>query len=197
MIAARKSKKSMNQNNPNKNQDITLLLKKVQSGDSSLTDKLVSLVYQDLKLIASRQRKKILSNTINTTGLVHEAWMKIQNKGMNFNDRNHFMAVATLAMRHLLLNEAKKKQQLKRKHEGGVQYSSQLHGQTKGYDWLIDLDKALVKLREFNIRLEQVFQMIFFAGFTEKEVADYLQINERTVRRDWVKAKMMLSVKLN
>lgn len=189
--------KPMNQDKNHKSEDITLLLKKVQSGDSCLNDKLVSLVYDDLKRIASRQRRKILSNTINTTGLVHEAWMKIQNNGMNFNNRNHFMAVATLAMRHLLINEAKKKQQVKRSHEGGVQYSSQLHGQHKGSDWLIDLDKALVKLKEFNARLEQVFLMIFFAGFTEKEVADYLQINERTVRRDWVKAKMMLSVKLN
>jgi RNA polymerase sigma factor (TIGR02999 family) len=187
----------MNQKSFPNNKDITLLLKKIHAGDLSSKDRLVNLVYEDLKRIASRQRRKILSNTINTTGLVHEAWLKIQNKDMNFSDRNHFMAVATLAMRHLLVNEAKKKQQLKRKNQGEVTYSSELIGNSFSADWLIDLDKALEKLKDFNHRLEQVFQMIFFAGFTEKEVADYLQINERTVRRDWVKAKLMLSTKLN
>ncbi len=179
------------------NDEITLLLKQVKSGDGSSSEKLLNLIYQDLKLIASRQRRKILSNTINTTGLVHEAWLKLDNQDMDFNDRNHFMAVATLAMRHLLINESKKKQLQFKKNNLNTTYSNQVDGQNSPSDWLIDLDKSLIKIKKFNPRLEQVFQMIFFAGFTEKEVANYLQINERTVRRDWVKAKLMLSVSLN
>ena len=176
--------------------DITMLLKKAQSGDDLAKDKLVQLVYLDLKQIARRQRQKIISNTINTTGLVHEAWIKIQNKGMDFNNKNHFMAVAALAMRHLLINQAKQKQSQKRKNDHPESYSSELHGQQNEHDWLLDLDHALVKLKDYNPRLEQVFQMMFFVGLTEQEVANYLQLSERTVRRDWVKAKMMLATHL-
>ncbi|WP_223789140.1 ECF-type sigma factor [Marinicella meishanensis] len=180
--------------------DITALLVQAQDGNQAALDQLVQMVYLDLKKLARGQRQKIMSHTINTTGLVHEAWEKMHQGGMQFNNKNHFMAVAALAMRHLLINEAKKKQAQKRQHEGVNTYDSAIHGSghgpTPSVEWLLQLDQGLQSLKAHEPRLEQVFVLIYFAGLTEAQVAELLAISDRTVRRDWVKAKLMLAMHL-
>lgn len=181
-------------------QAITALLDLAQAGDQQAKDRLVQLVYMDLKNLARGQRQRIKSHTINTTGLVHEAWEKMHQGGMQFNNKNHFMAVAALAMRHLLINEAKKKQAQKRHHEPFNTYDSAIHGQGHGQrpnaEWLLQLDQGLQDLKAHEPRLEQVFVLMYFAGLTEAQVADMLDVSDRTVRRDWVKAKLMLATHL-
>ena len=183
-------------------QAITALLDLAQAGDQQAKDRLVQLVYVDLKKLARGQRQKIKSQTINTTGLVHEAWEKMHQGGMQFNNKNHFMAVAALAMRHLLINEAKKKQAQKRHHDTHRTYESAVHepghgvGQAPSAEWLLQLDQGLEALKSHEPRLEQVFVLMYFAGLTEAQVAELLDISDRTVRRDWVKAKLMLATHL-
>lgn len=177
-------------------QAITALLDQAQAGDQQAQEQLVELVYMDLKKLARGQRQKIQSNTINTTGLVHEAWEKMHQGGMQFNNKNHFMAVAALAMRHLLINEAKKKQAQKRLNEPVNTYDSAVHGQAASAEWLLQLDQGMRELKDHAPRLEQVFVLIYFAGLSESQVASLLDISDRTVRRDWVKAKLMLATHL-
>ncbi len=181
-------------------EDITLLLQQAKAGQRESEDRLMRLIYADLKMIARQQRKNIHSNTINTTGLVHEAWMKLHKNGLDFHNKSHFMAVATLAIKHLLLNEAKRKQAQKNQHQGMVSVSSQIQdpqlAEANNSDWLLELDEALTQLSQYNPRLTEVFQMRFFSGFSNKEIAEYLDVNERTVQRDWLKARLMLSANI-
>lgn len=172
---------------------ITQLIQLAQTGDNEANADLIKLLYHDLKIIAARQRAKFNNLTLNTTGIVHEAWMKINNKQLNIKDRQHFMATAALAIRHLLINEVKKKCSQKRQASGQSTYLSDVHGQDDPMSWLLELDEMLNHLQQVHPRLAQVFQLRYFAGLTSDEIADMLQVTSKTVQRDWIKAKYLLA----
>jgi len=147
-------------------------------------------VYQRLKEIARGQRFKIKGTGINTTALVNEAWIKSQKQSKSFTDRNHFFAYSALAMRHILINEAKKNQLI-------TYIDSQNYNDVPVFQestYLLDLEKHLKKLKTFDKKLEVVFTYKFFGDMEFTDIAEVMGTSERTVFRNWKKAKAMLAV---
>ena len=166
-----------------------------RDGESHLADALVPLVYAELRRIAHRQLSgRDGRRTIETTGLVHEAYLRLVDQaGSSFNDRAHFLAVASLAMRNLLVDRARARAALKR---GGEQRRITLDEQSiavdEQADALLQLHEALEAMAKLEPRLARVVQCRFFGGMTEEEIATALDVTVRTVQRDWTKARVLL-----
>jgi len=164
-------------------------------GGSEPLDRLVPIVYAELRSIAHRQLAiGGRGGTLSTTALVHEAYMKLVDQPQaQWRDRAHFFAVAALAMRHVLVDRAKARGRLKR---GGDQRHVRLDEENIGADdqpdALLELDEALTRLAAFDPRLARVVEFRFFGGLTEREIADAMGVTLRTVQRDWVKARALL-----
>ena len=156
-------------------------------------DELMGLAYQELRAIAHR-RLAGRGGTLSTTALVHEAYLKLADQPhARWSDRAHFLAVVSLAMRHVLVDCAKARAALKR---GGTRRRISLDEQDIAVDdqaeGLLQLNDALDRLAAVEPRLAKVVECRFFGGLSEGEIADALGVTVRTVRRDWVKARVML-----
>lgn len=176
------------------------LLQRLEHGDKDAFDELLPLVYQELRIIARRQ-KRGRSGGPKTTALVHEAYLKLANRSAyHFADRGHFFAVAAKAMRHLLIDQARQRQSQKRggdmirlsfdevlDHPGDKKESGEM---------LLDLDRALGSLGDRDPRLLQVIECRFFAGLSVEETAEALSLSSRTIKRDWLKARVWLQLQL-
>ena len=160
---------------------------------SPSVDALVAVLYEDLRRLARRARWHVSAGaTLQTTALVHEAYLKLRN-AQGFADRQHFLHSAAQAMRHILINMARDAVAMKR---GAGAPSLSLDDApeiaVEGAAVLIEVDRRLDKLRGVSARLAQVVECRFFAGFSDAETAEALGMNERTVRRDWLKARAWL-----
>ena len=170
--------------------DITRLLRDPESGEE-----LYSAVYDRLRRLArGRLRGRPSDATLGTTALVNEAYVKlVDQEHSDFNDRNHFFAVAATAMRQIIIDDARAKMAAKR---GAGQSAVELEDERVGTDSkateLIALDAALTKLAEIDPRLVKVVEMRFFAGYSTAEIAEATGTSERTVKRDWRKARALL-----
>jgi RNA polymerase sigma factor (TIGR02999 family) len=171
------------------------LLTDIRSGQRASLDRLVPLVYAELRAIAHRHLgAQGRGGTLSTTALVHEAYLKLVDQSRaNWRDRAHFLALASVAMRHVLVDRAKARAALKR---GGGQRPFTLDEQDLAGDEhpeaLLQLDEALERLASVEPRLARVVECRFFGGLTETEIAEVLAVTERTVQRDWAKARMLL-----
>jgi len=158
-------------------------------------DGLVALAYHELRAIAHRRlAARGPAGTLSTTALVNEAYLRLADQSRTGSyDRAHFLAVASLAMRHVLVDRARERVALKR---GGVRQRVTLDdvhiAVDEEPDVLLALDDALHRLAAFEPRLAQVVECRFFGGLTEPETAEALGITVRTVQRDWVKARVLL-----
>ncbi len=176
-------------------EDLTRLLGRVRKGEEGALDELIPHVYQELRSIARRQLSgQRKDRTLNTTALVHEAFLKLAAAQLpEWNDRCHFYAVAATAMRQIVVDHARRHASQKR---GGNWQRVDLQLESlqvdQQADLLLDLDRALSRLTEMNQRLTRVVECRFFAGMSETETAAALGITDRTVRRDWVKARAYL-----
>lgn len=175
------------------------LLERLRSGDRAALDALLPLVYDELRRIARGQRQRLGSSlTVNTTALVHEAYLKlVKDRARNYSDRSHFFAVAATAMRQLLIDEAKR-HAAKKRGSGRRPISLDsvdvgIEGQAES---LLELDRALDKLGQLSPRLLRVVECRFFGGLTETETAAALAVTDRTVRRDWAKARAWLAIEM-
>jgi RNA polymerase sigma factor (TIGR02999 family) len=183
---------------PEKGQ-ITALLQEWQEGDAAAFEELVVLVYEDLRRLAHHQLKGAgRGKTLNTTGLVHEAYLRLVDQSRaSYSDRGHFFAVAAQAMRQILINYAKKWCTQKR---GGSQLRVDLDtaevALAQQVEMVMAVDQALVKLASVEERLVRVVECSFFAGLTQTETASALGVSERTVQRDWMRAKSWLKQEL-
>lgn len=170
-------------------------LSRLRTGSPQSVERLVPLLYEELRAIAHRQiGRRPNAATLDTAGLVHEAYLKVVlNSRAEIHGREHFLAVASLAMRHVLVNRAKARTRLKR---GGVFSDITLDGDRIALDEqneaLLHLDEALSQLAELEPRLARVVDCRFFGGLSEDEIAAALGITVRTVQRDWAKARMLL-----
>ena len=155
-------------------------------------EQLLPMVYEELRRIAHRQLlSERADHTLNTTGLVHEAYLRLAApRGIEWADRAHFFAVAARAMRRVLIDHARRFRASKR---GGTRLRIPLDDANLAVeeraDELLALDEALEQLASLDPRQSQVVECRFFGGMTEEETAAALGVTERTVRRDWVKAK--------
>ena len=165
------------------------------SATNESLDHLVALAYQELRVIAhGRLAARGGAATLSTTALVHEAYLKLVGQSPDrWRDRSHFLAVASLAMRHVLVDCAKARVTAKR---GGVRRRITLDEEEIGVDEqadaLLQLNDALDRLAAVEPRVARVVECRFFGGLTEDEIAQALGVTVRTVRRDWLKARVML-----
>ncbi len=174
--------------------DVTQLLREHSSGDPEAFDKLFPLVYDELRRIASRHlNRERRVPTLNTTSLVHECYLNLANRPASWENRAHFSAIASKAMRHLLIDFARRRQAQKR---GGNHQIVPLTGQEitleTSPDELLGLDQALKQLAIKDERLSRVVECRFFGGMTMDETAGALGISVRTVQRDWNRARAYL-----
>ncbi|HTE46559.1 MAG TPA: ECF-type sigma factor [Gemmatimonadaceae bacterium] len=171
------------------------VLTELQSGSRASLDRLLPLVYDELRVIARRQLAvRGGGGTLQTTGLVHEAYLKlVDHARAQGKDRAHFFALASLAMRHVLVDRAKARVALKR---GGAQRRITLDEEQIAIDdqpeAMLQLHEAMNRLAEVQPRLAQVVECSFFGGLTHDEIAEALGVTVRTVERDWAKARMLL-----
>jgi len=179
--------------------DITQLLLDAREGDSDIGDQLLSLVYDKLRSIAQQQLRKMRAHdTLNTTALVNEAYLKLsQADQMTYRDRLHFYAVSSQAMRYILVDYARRHSAQRR---GGdwrqVTLDQAVSHTSKQPALLLDLNDALERLSELDPRLVQIVEYLYFGGLSQTDVAEQLEISERTVRREWTKAKAWLTREL-
>lgn len=175
--------------------EITLLLRAYDEGDRSAFDRMVPLVYDELRRLARRHiRRGPRGQTLNTTGLVHEAYLKLAGSPeLRLRDRGHLMAVTACAMRQVMVSRARAR--LADKRGGGVapgELEEEQVGMEPAAEWLLDLDRALAGLREHDERLAQVFECRYFGGLSEEETAEALGTSLRTVQRGWMRARAWL-----
>jgi RNA polymerase sigma factor (TIGR02999 family) len=169
-------------------------------GEQRHLDRLLPLVYDELRRVAHRQLgRERAGHTLSTTALVHEAYLRLVDQTRaRWVDRAHFFAVAAGVMRRILVDYARRFRAAKR---GGDAQRVDLDlvevSLEERSEMLINLDEALGRLAELNPRLSQVVEYRFFGGMTEEETAEALGVTDRTVRRDWIKAKAWLSRELH
>ncbi|HTJ64612.1 MAG TPA: ECF-type sigma factor [Alphaproteobacteria bacterium] len=162
-------------------------------------DQLLPFLYEDLHRLAKLKRRQSWnSNTLQTTALINEAYLKLQ-KLPGFNDHDHFLRAAAIAMRHILVNHSRDRLAAKR---GGGAVVSTLEPDAiivgeNDETILVQINDALSRLAALNLRLARVVECRFFAGYDEEETAKALGITDRTVRRDWVKARAWLRRELD
>lgn len=175
------------------------VLTELRSGKHGALDQLIPLLYNELRAIAHRQLAlRAPGGTLSTTALVHEAYLKLVDQShADWRDRAHFLAVASLAMRHVLVDRAKARSAQKR---GGDRRRITLDDSHIAVDdqpdALLQLDEAMIWLAQLEPRLARVVECRFFGGLTEEEIAEALGVTVRTVQRDWAKARMLLQRQL-
>ena len=178
---------------------ITELLGQLQDGDRRVVDKLLPLVYKQMKLMAGKQlRHERPDHTLNATALVHEAYLKLVDQSrVQWQNRAHFLAIAAQAMRRILINYANARLAEKRgAGQAVVTFNEELFNNEARAGDLVALDEALNRLRELNERQSKVVEFRFFGGLTQEEIAEVLEVSVPTVRRDWRLARAWLSREL-
>jgi RNA polymerase sigma factor (TIGR02999 family) len=179
---------------------LTDLLQQAQQGDKAARERLFAVAYEELRACARGQLRGGGRNTLlDTTVLVHESFLRFMQAGqLQGSDRGHFFAYAGRVMRSVIVDFARKRQAERR--GGGADHvplDTQLAEDVRASDEdIVRINDALEALQEVDSRLVQVVEMRFFAGMTEAEVAGALGIADRTVRRDWEKAKLLLTATL-
>ena len=175
------------------------ILAALRGGHQESLDSLVQLLYQELRTIAHRhlakRRRGGEGGTLATTALVHEVYIKLVDQTRaEWSDRAHFLALAAVAMRHILIDQAKAKMTSKR---GGSRQPVTLDDAAVAAaddspEALLSINDALDRLAAIDRRLAQVVECRFFGGLSDEETAVALGVTKRTVQRDWVKARMLL-----
>lgn len=177
--------------------EITRLLRHVASGDKSAEDRLIPLVYCELQRIASRyMRREGVGHTLQTTALVHEAYLRIVRPGpAEWQSRAHFFAVAATVMRRILVDYARAREAEKR-GGGAVDMGPEMLDGVAALggdsEQVLALDAALDRLTALDGRQSRIVELRFFTGLTIDETADVLNVSPRTVKREWQLAKAWL-----
>lgn len=178
----------------NERNHFTVVLQKFSEGKIT-SEELIPMIYDELHILAKSQRKKYSSaETLNTTALVHEAYIKmIDHSHQNWETRSHFFSVAAKAMRSILVDHARMHSAEKR---GGdqkpLEYKDHLISDKNEAKELIELDEALTQLEKFAERQSKIIELRFFCGFSIEETAKIMAISPATVKRDWNMARSWL-----
>lgn len=180
--------------------DIGDLILRVNAGEPGARERLFAAAYGELRRLARARLRDGGRNTVlDTTALVHESYLRFVNSGrLKSDDRRAFFAYASRVMRSVIIDSVRERQA---RHRGGdlerMTLSTQLLDQlTDGEEQLLQVDEALQVLAQAEPRLAKVVEMRYFAGYSEAEIAETLELTERTVRRDWEKARLLLRAML-
>jgi len=180
--------------------NITQLLRSWRNGDANAAENLVPLVYDRLRRIAgSHLRHERPGHTLAATALVHEAYLRLSDAGVSFEDRSHFFAVASTAMRRVLVDHAKHHN---RQRRGGgalrADFEEALVVANEPNPVILDIDEALNQLAKFDERKVRVVELTFFGGLTTAAVADAMGVSEPTIKRElrmaraWIRTQLEL-----
>jgi RNA polymerase sigma factor (TIGR02999 family) len=182
--------------------EVTPLLEALQRGDRAALGRLVPLVYDELRAVAHRQRRRWKGDhTLDTTALVHEAYLKLADQSRTgWESRAHFLAAAATAMRHILINYSRDRRAQKRGGDAPKLSVEELADRLQGevvlsddnLDLLVTLDAALNALERVNARQSRIVECRFFGGMTIEETAVALGISTATVSRGWALAQVRL-----
>lgn len=180
--------------------EVSQLLEQIHEGDRSAEGRLFDLLYSDLRRLAAHQlRNERSGHTLQPTALVHEVYMRVfAHHPPETRTRSHFMALAAQVMRRLLVDHARNKSAEKR---GGRQETLPLeqpfiYDSRNSSEFLI-VHEALERLRQWDPRQSQIVELRYFGGMSEEEIAEYLGISSRTVKRDWAMARAWLHAELS
>jgi RNA polymerase sigma factor (TIGR02999 family) len=178
--------------------EITGLLARVREGDLNAREILCEKVYAELHRLASAHfRRERPGHLLQPTVLVHDAYLGLVRPDMTYNDRRHFFAVASGMMRRLLVDHARAAKAEKRGGGAAVGPLDQpIQGLDVSLDDVLSVDEALEKLRALDERQVRIVEMKIFAGLSEEDIAEVLQVSSRTVKRDWKAAKIWLAQQL-
>jgi RNA polymerase sigma factor (TIGR02999 family) len=175
--------------------EVTQLLAALSGGDRDALNKLIPLVYDELRGLASRAlRREHPGRTLATTALVHEAFIRlVDQRQVRWQDRNHFLAVAAQAMRRILVDHARARKAAKRGGGGPVVALDEAvaAAEERGGE-LTALDEALTRLGEIDPQQARVVELRFFGGLTIEETGEVTGVSPATVKRDWTMAKAWL-----
>jgi RNA polymerase sigma factor (TIGR02999 family) len=188
---------------------VTQLLQRWSKGDRAAMDGVIPLVYDELRRIAQRQlRQEREGHTLESTGLVHEAFMKLaEQEGVQWESRSHFLAWMATLMRHILVDHARARHAAKRGGGAAVESLDALSDHTQGQAALIQaagpassgdpliviaMDQALQRLEALHVQQGRVVEMRFFGGLSVLETAEALSISPATVKREWATARAWL-----
>lgn len=179
-----------------RSEDTAVLLHRCKDGDEDAYSLLFGKIYEDLRRRA-RQWTGRPGATLSATALVHETYLSLAGAQLELHDKAHFFRLAARAMRHVLVDAARRRDTLKR-GEGyrAITLDSQLVGAQADFD-VLALDQSLEQLSDSEPRLAQVVDLHFFAGIDFVEIARMLDVSERTVSRDWRAARALLSLALS
>jgi RNA polymerase sigma factor (TIGR02999 family) len=177
------------------NTEVTLLLNELQSGNRETINKILPIVYNELRKLASKYLSKEYSNrTIQTTELVHEAYLKlIGSTNISWQNRAHFFAIAANAMRQILVDNARKRNANKRgDRENKISLDEAPTISVQTDEQILSLDDALKKLQTVDERSCKIVELRYFSGLTIEETSEFLEISPATTKRDWNFAKAWL-----
>lgn len=180
--------------------ELTHLFDAVNEGDRKAIDRMMALMYQELHQLAHRRlQASPRRNSLETTGLVHESYLRFLKAGrLRLTDRAHFLSYSSRVMRSIIVDLVRKH---RAERHGGSALQVTLNTKVANEvdaseEQIIRIHEALEDLGKVEPRLVQIVEMRYFGGLTENEVAEVLELTERTVRRDWQKARLLLSAAL-
>ena len=179
-------------------ESVTRLLVDAQAGDALAWDRIYALLYAELHRIAHAQIRQRTHGRISATSLVSESWLRLNGAHFDVKDRRHFTALVARAMRFVLMDEVRRNMAEKRGEGRGTVL---LDGDAEpavdaAMAEMIALDAALDRLARFDLRLAQLVEMRYFGGLDETEIAEALGVTDRTLRRDWRRARAFLIAQL-
>ena len=176
--------------------EVTVLLARARAGDAQALGAAYSAVYDELKRAARAQLRR-MRDDFQTTALVHEAYLKLGGAQLAAQDRNHLLALSARAMRQVLVDDARARKADKR---GGGQealtLTASLGNAERAAVDVLALDELLGALHTLDERAAQIVELRYFGGYEEAEIAQMLGLSDRTVRRDWRKARAFLLAEL-
>ena len=172
-------------------QDVTQLLTQWTDGDPRALDRLLPLVYNELRRLArSYLQHERSEHTLQSTALVHEAYLRLVNQNVSWQNRAHFFGIAAQMMRRVLVDHARGRNAFKR-GDGvcRVTLDEEMMGAEERNVDVIALDEALTRLAKFDLQQSRIVELRFFAGLSIEDTSEVLKISPATVKRDWVMAK--------
>jgi RNA polymerase sigma-70 factor, ECF subfamily len=173
--------------------EVTVLLRAWSEGDAAARDRLFAVVYRELRRVAAAYLRRERRGELQTTSLVHEAYLRLVDQRTPWQSRSHFFAIAAQMMRRILVDRARAHRMAKRSGQWERITLDDMKAATPPVDVdLLDLDDALSELATFDARKSQVAELRFFAGLSVEEIGEVLGISLKTVQREWHAARAWL-----